>query len=165
MDVAVGGGQGRTKPAKDGRECLWCGVRIALDMPARHIALALSYWYTRTAAGSVPIPSQKGAEVAGCDVCREDTEEAIAQMADAFVYDGHMERLTARQLEILSLSCQGMRPREIAVELVIAEGTARTHIKEIYRRLGVHGMMEAAAVARRRGLVIENEHVLVKVHR
>ena len=64
-------------------------------------------------------------------------------------------RLTARQLEVLSLSYQGLRPKDIAVELVISVETVRAHVKEIYRRLGVHNVMAAVAEAKRLGLLIE----------
>src|SRR5579859_7361087 len=84
MDVADGDGQGRPGTDKAGRERLWCGVRIALDVTSRYRALAPSCWYTRLVAGSVQISSQTGAEVAGCDECKEDAEEAVARMADLF---------------------------------------------------------------------------------
>lgn len=64
-------------------------------------------------------------------------------------------RLTERQLDVLSLWCEGLRPIDVAAELVISVETVRAHIKEIYRRLGVHGMRAAEAEAKRLGLPIE----------
>ncbi len=62
-------------------------------------------------------------------------------------------RLTARQLEIVLLGHEGKRPTEIAHDLCLSIGTVRRTINDACQALGVHGMPELVAEARRRGLI------------
>jgi DNA-binding NarL/FixJ family response regulator len=63
------------------------------------------------------------------------------------------ERLTQRELEILSHLAVGMRDREIAAKLFLAEATVKTYLKAIYRKLGARNRAQAAAVAASSGFV------------
>jgi two-component system, NarL family, response regulator LiaR len=56
--------------------------------------------------------------------------------------------LTAREWEILDQLCAGRSPEEIAGLLVVSHETVRSHLKHLYRKLGVHSREQAAAVAR-----------------
>jgi DNA-binding NarL/FixJ family response regulator len=61
--------------------------------------------------------------------------------------------LTGRQWEVLDLLCEGRTTDEIAAELVVSSETVRSHLKDIFRRLGVRSREEAVAMAcRLRGL-------------
>ena len=42
---------------------------------------------------------------------------------------------------------------QIGAELVLSIGTVRTHVRHIYKKLGVHRRDQAIAVAQRRGLL------------
>lgn len=64
-----------------------------------------------------------------------------------------LDRLTARQIEVLGLLVDGLDPEAIADTLHLSIHTVRTHVKEILRRLGVHSSLEAVSVALRSGLV------------
>jgi DNA-binding NarL/FixJ family response regulator len=61
-------------------------------------------------------------------------------------------RLTERELEILRLVAVGKANKEIAVELVISERTARTHVSNILHKLGLASRTQAALWAVRQGL-------------
>lgn len=61
--------------------------------------------------------------------------------------------LTSRELDVLRLVARGMRNKEIAAELNVAEETAQSHVKNILAKLSVHDRTEAVAVAVRRGIV------------
>jgi ATP/maltotriose-dependent transcriptional regulator MalT len=58
-------------------------------------------------------------------------------------------RLTYREVEVLRLISLGYTNREIASELVIAEVTAKVHVRNIIRKLGVRSRTEAAIAALR----------------
>jgi DNA-binding NarL/FixJ family response regulator len=61
--------------------------------------------------------------------------------------------LTPRELEVLALVGTGRANKEIAVELSISERTARTHVSNILRKLGLASRTQAALWAVREGLV------------
>lgn len=61
--------------------------------------------------------------------------------------------LTAREIEVLELLAKGMRNKEIAKALAIAEETVRAHIRSIFVKLNVHDRTAALAEALRRGIV------------
>ena len=58
------------------------------------------------------------------------------------------ERLTRRELQILRLIAQGSSIRDVAGELLIAESSARWHVRNLYAKLGVHNRAGASAKAR-----------------
>lgn len=63
------------------------------------------------------------------------------------------EPLSERELEVLGLLAAGLESPEIARTLIIGVSTARTHIKNIYGKLGVHNRIQAVERARALGLV------------
>lgn len=62
------------------------------------------------------------------------------------------EPLTERELEVLRLVAQGLSNQEIAAELVIGEGTVRTHVSNILTKLHLANRTQAALYALREGL-------------
>jgi DNA-binding NarL/FixJ family response regulator len=62
------------------------------------------------------------------------------------------EGLTEREREILRLVAAGKANKEIAAELAISERTARTHVSNILRKLGLASRTQAALWAVREGL-------------
>ena len=61
--------------------------------------------------------------------------------------------LSARQRQILALLAAGRTNKEIARELVVSENTIKTHLANLYAKLGVGRRTEALAEARRQGLI------------
>jgi two-component system NarL family response regulator len=61
--------------------------------------------------------------------------------------------LTAREGEVLGYLAKGMDNRAIAQALYISEGTVKSHVKAILRKLGAKDRTQAASIALRRGLV------------
>jgi len=66
--------------------------------------------------------------------------------ADLHQHNFLEHELTARQVEVLRLLAQGHSNREIAQQLDISEGTAKVHVNALFRSLGVHNRVSAAAV-------------------
>ncbi len=60
--------------------------------------------------------------------------------------------LTERELEVLKLVAHGKSNQEIADELVVAEGTVRTHVSNILSKLHLASRTQAALYALREGL-------------
>jgi DNA-binding NarL/FixJ family response regulator len=63
------------------------------------------------------------------------------------------EVLSARELEILRLIAKGTSNKEIASNLGLYESTVKTHVHNIFHRLGVNDRAEAVAQAIKRGLI------------
>jgi DNA-binding NarL/FixJ family response regulator len=61
--------------------------------------------------------------------------------------------LTERELAVLKELSHGRSTREIAQVIYVSEETVKTHLKQIFRKLGVRDRTEAVAEAFRRGLV------------
>jgi DNA-binding NarL/FixJ family response regulator len=63
-----------------------------------------------------------------------------------------IEPLTARELEVLQLIVDGDKNPIIAQKLYIAEGTVKTHVRNILKKLCVNDRTQAAIRALRSGL-------------
>jgi DNA-binding CsgD family transcriptional regulator/N-acetylneuraminic acid mutarotase len=63
------------------------------------------------------------------------------------------EQLSARELEILKLVVTGATNHQIAVELAISVNTVKTHLRNVFAKLGVESRTEATLSAIQRGLV------------
>lgn len=60
---------------------------------------------------------------------------------------------SSRELEVLRYLVTGLSNREIAGELYISLNTMKTHVRSLYRRLGVSSRSQAVAAARDQGLL------------
>jgi DNA-binding NarL/FixJ family response regulator len=67
--------------------------------------------------------------------------------------EAQLERLTAREKEVLRLMAEGTSSRDIAAKLGISYTTVRTHIRSLGSKLGVHSKLEAIVKARELALV------------
>lgn len=63
------------------------------------------------------------------------------------------EELTATETRILQQITAGKSNKEIAYDLNISENTVKTHVKNVFEKLGVSDRTSAATLAIRRGLV------------
>ena len=63
--------------------------------------------------------------------------------------------LTPREREVLALMADGGTNRQIAARLEISEQSVKSHISNLLRKLGARNRTEAAAVARRDGVILE----------
>jgi len=61
--------------------------------------------------------------------------------------------LTERELDVLRLVAAGYSNKDVAAHLYIGLTTVKTHLDDVYRKLGVSDRAHAVAVALRRGLL------------
>jgi two-component system NarL family response regulator len=61
--------------------------------------------------------------------------------------------LTAREIDVLSLIVQGRSNKEIAGHLGVADETVKSHLKNLFLKLGVHDRTQAAIAGLQHGIV------------
>ncbi len=83
-------------------------------------------------------------------ICRGGTPEPGAAESRT------LARLTERERQVLSLIADGRSNQEIAAVLVIAESTAKTHVKRILAKIDARDRAQAVVFAYRSGLVRQN---------
>ena len=76
---------------------------------------------------------------------RRGNSKAVFKLLDFDLIDEgqwrHIQQryhLTVREVEVAKLICQGLGNEEVAKNLNITYGTVKAHIRNIYRKAGVH---------------------------
>ena len=75
-----------------------------------------------------------------------------AHLGGGRTWPGSQLGLSQRESEVLSLLVDGLSNRLIAAQLVVGEETVKTHLRSIYRKLGVNDRAQAIATALRQGM-------------
>jgi len=83
------------------------------------------------------------------------TTKVIRQFATRRPAQKHprLADLTPCELEVLALIARGLSNAEIANELIIGTGTAKTHVARILMKLGLRDRIQAVITAYESGLV------------
>lgn len=121
IDGSKGSGEGLPEGAHENQAAAASGAALAEEVPLSSLS--------PTAAEN--LPDENGGSGAQ-NPFRETPAERIAREY----------RLTNREEEVLQLLAQGMTARAISEELVISPGTAKSHLRNIYAKLGVHTQSE-----------------------
>lgn len=77
---------------------------------------------------------------------------SAARLSAGEFWSGAHLGLTQRESEVLELIVSGHSNKAVAGKLVVSEDTVKTHIRGLYRKLGVSDRSGAIAVALREGL-------------
>ena len=86
-------------------------------------------------------------------VTRTVVEAFARQPAPRPELAARVEELTAREREVLELLGRGRSNAEIAADLVVAEGTVKTHVGRVLEKLGLRDRIQAVIFAYEAGLV------------
>ncbi|HEY7051361.1 MAG TPA: response regulator transcription factor [Mycobacterium sp.] len=78
--------------------------------------------------------------------------DTAARMQRDEFWPGARQGLTQRESEILSCVVSGLSNKGIATKLVIGDETVKSHLRSIYRKLGVNDRTGAVATALREGI-------------
>jgi two-component system, NarL family, nitrate/nitrite response regulator NarL len=68
------------------------------------------------------------------------------------------KRLTPRESEIVRYVAVGLRNAEVAAQLSLSESTVKTHLTNIFQKLGIRDRTELARYAIKTGLVTVQDH-------
>lgn len=123
------------------------GIVAHGERPERHIANAAMQ------AGACAYV----ARTAGTEELRRAVDAAIAQetfVDPAVPPKGSRGKLTRRQRQILQLLADGESTTVAARELDLSEETVKTHMKNIFARLGAKSRAHAVAIALRESLIV-----------
>jgi DNA-binding NarL/FixJ family response regulator len=123
---------------------LACGARDnARGIAAAIVGGARGYlrWDTQDSEliAALPHPGGAGTRCATLRAARAASEQAT--------------RLSQREQQVLRGLSQGMSNGQIGRELYLSEDTVKTHVRRLYRKLGVRDRAHAVAHGFRRGLV------------
>ncbi|WP_405164872.1 response regulator transcription factor [Nocardia sp. NBC_01499] len=85
------------------------------------------------------------------DMAVRAVDTAARMQRDEF-WPGARQGLTQRESEIMSFMVTGLSNRGIATRLIISDETVKSHLRSIYRKLGVSDRTTAVATALREGI-------------
>ncbi len=78
---------------------------------------------------------------------------AMPTLHGAEAVEPALEPLTAREREIVRHVALGLRNAEVATRLAIREDTVKTHLNNVFQKLGVRDRVQLTLYALRRGLI------------
>lgn len=151
-------------PSLDGREVTRALARDAPEIRVLMLSAHMesSLVYEMLASGAKGFLSKLTNEREVCDAIaalvrgeavlpRDLQPGLLSELQDRARVSG--PRLTEREQEVLVLVAGGMSAPEIAERLVLSAATVRSHLKNIYEKLGVSSQAAAVAAAMRQGLL------------
>ena len=125
------------------------------DLPARDLAQAVQAVHRGIYQLDPAVMQQVTTRFAQAKRQDSQTERASPEPAHGPSLPHAFKRtdLSEREIEVLRLIAKGATNREIAEELIISEGTVKTHISNILSRLNLRDRTQAAIYAREQGLL------------
>ena len=128
------------------------GDPLKLDLAKARIERGLALAAVGRDSGASVELDQAAAVIAECEdpgAVALDLRAAVSRNGDS----GSAEPLSRRELEILALLPGELSRREIAASLFVSFNTVQTHLRSIYRKLGVASRAQAVARAQEMELI------------
>lgn len=117
---------------------LWSFLLEGADYVSNSIILGVTYLLVVFVATPV-LPGRRRAGGENVEGARGGVFDGVVAKSQEIARE---RGLTMRETEILGLLAQGRSMPYIQQELVLAEGTVRTHVNRIYKKLDVHSRQE-----------------------
>ena len=93
-------------------------------------------------------------------IANDEHVEALGQAPDPGIehldWPGKREGISERESEVLVLCAQGLTNREIAAALFIGNETVKTHLRNVFAKLGLRNRVAAAAFVQRAGGLVRS---------
>jgi DNA-binding NarL/FixJ family response regulator len=90
-------------------------------------------------------------------VTRLVVERYVARAGGAGARRRVVDRLTPREIEVMTWMARGLSNGEIATRLVLAETTVKTHVARVLTKLGVRDRAQVVIAAYESGLVVAGD--------
>lgn len=136
----------QTKGRSDAKMTAYLGLaRVAFDLEAR----TLGQTCVQEARALAPLVSDLPVLLGQLEALEQQHPSSVQPSPNDRADHG----LSSAELRVLQFLASFYPVPRIAQELVLAPSTVRTHIRAIYRKLGVHERVDAVNVARERGLI------------
>ena len=119
---------------------LWMIFLEYRPLLALGVSLVLSYGFVLVAT-----TAGKGTRRSSASEPKQEDSLPVLERASAILAAEH--GLTPRECELLKYLLQGRSVPWISERLVISEGTTRTHVQNIYKKIGVHSKQELISLA------------------
>lgn len=148
-------GTGRIKELSPSSRVLILTAHADLEVMARAAARGACGFLPKESPVSEILSAIRTAGEGGMMI-KHSTLKAVLERVEAdrrAKSDQPSPSLSAREMQVLSLMAEGLDPRAISRRLQISLHTARTHVKNVMAKLGVHSQLEAVVTAMRSGLI------------
>jgi two-component system NarL family response regulator len=128
-------------------------VMLTMSSADRDVADAMRYgaagYLTKDVTGEALARALRGTQTGELVMPRRVAARLLSRLARRAVpelarEDMPVERLTARELDVLRLLAEGLADRDIAAALTISRRTVETHVSSILHKLDVRNRAEAA---------------------
>jgi LuxR family transcriptional regulator, maltose regulon positive regulatory protein len=123
------------------------GLRLCTEWGAFGVALNCKPWLKPLALAGLP-EDHMTPEMKQLLALLARSDEAGSVSASAA-----MEALSVREIEVLQAMREGKSNKEIAVKLFVAPSTVKTHLKNIFAKMGVSNRTRAVTLAEEAGLL------------